>query len=84
MTCEICGNKGFNCDCTREARELHALREEIAAQNEAPSFKERVCETARAGFEIWLGGGNFGKPEALIGLAEQFEAAADAYLKGEK
>lgn len=38
MSCEICGNKPMNCDCTQEARELHALREEI------PEFFERALK----------------------------------------
>lgn len=29
MGCPLCGNKPSNCDCTQEAYELNALREEI-------------------------------------------------------
>lgn len=34
MICEICGNKPMNCDCSREAKELFYLRQELEEQRE--------------------------------------------------
>lgn len=34
MSCEICGNKPMNCDCSREAKELYYLRQELEEQRQ--------------------------------------------------
>ena len=33
MTCPICSNKPMNCDCSKEAKELYYLREEMEQEN---------------------------------------------------
>jgi hypothetical protein len=44
MSCPICTNKPFDCDCSQEAKQLYYLREEIEKQGSATTEEMRQLE----------------------------------------